>query len=180
VSDAPVPDESLEEAAFPSVTSAPDAPETPQDHRVDDDDAEPEAAPPVFRVMGAETVTFDLGDASPMVHLMETENPFRSIAVPIALPEAQALHLALEGRQGRRPGTHELTAQILAHLRADVVAARIVRYEAGIFYAELDLMAPAGRIVLDCRTSDAMILALRQAVPAPILCAEEVLAAVGD
>jgi bifunctional DNase/RNase len=56
-----------------------------------------------------------------------------------------------------------------------VIAARIVRYEGGVFYSELDLMTPRGREVLDCRTSDALTMALRQLAPAPILCSDEVL-----
>jgi bifunctional DNase/RNase len=44
-----------------------------------------------------------------------------------------------------------------------------------VFYAELDVMTPRGREVFDARPSDAFILALRQAVSAPILCDEEVL-----
>jgi bifunctional DNase/RNase len=145
--------------------------------------AESDAAPsmpesplePQFRVMDAVSVTFDLGDASPHAHLMEAESPYRNLSIPIALAEAVALHQAFERISGRRPGTHELTSQILARLQADVVAARIVRVDNGVYYAELDLMSPRGREVLDCRTSDAIILALRQRVPAPILCAEEVL-----
>ncbi len=127
--------------------------------------------------MIAESVTFDLGDTAPHVHLMEAEPPFRNLSVPIALPEAVALHQALERVAGRRPGTHELASEILARLQADVIAARVTRLEAGVFYAELDVMTPRGREVLDARTSDAIILALRQRVPAPILCAEEILEA---
>jgi bifunctional DNase/RNase len=137
-------------------------------------------APTVYRVMNAESVIFDLGDASPHVHLMESEPPYRSLSVPVALADAVALHHALEGTTGRRPGTHELTSEILARLRADLVAARIVRVDDGVFYAELDLMAPEGRVVLDARTSDAIILALRQRVRAPILCADDVLADAAD
>ena len=128
-----------------------------------------------FRVMSVETVTFELGDQSPHVHLMESEVPFRSISIPIALPEAQALHGALRGIQGTRPGTHELVSSILRELQADIVAIRILRIENGAFISELDLMSPRGRTVIDCRTSDALILALRQVVPAPSLCNEEVL-----
>lgn len=141
----------------------------------------PGPSAPQFRVMSAETVTFDLADPSPLVHLMETEPPYRSLSIPIALPEAQALEMALAGRSGRRPGTHELASTLLKRLRADVVAARIVRVEGGVYFAELDVMGPAGHEVVDCRTSDAIILALRQSVAAPILCAAEVLdAVVGD
>jgi bifunctional DNase/RNase len=130
----------------------------------------------VYRVMSAESVTYELSDASPQVHLMEAESPFRNISVPIALPEAYALHNALQGVAGRRPGTHELASAIVSRLQADIIAARIIRYADGVFYAELDLMTTRGREKFDCRTSDAIILALRQGVPAPILCAEEVLA----
>ncbi|MFI5035842.1 MAG: bifunctional nuclease family protein [Acidimicrobiales bacterium] len=140
--------------------------------------AAPDAAP-AFRVVLAESVTYDLGDAAPQMHLMEAEPPYRNLSVPIALAEAVALHQALAHVEGRRPGTHELTSQILARLGADVVAARIVRCDDGVYYAELDVMGPRGREVIDCRTSDAVILALRQGVPAPILCAEAILAGVG-
>jgi len=70
-----------------------------------------------------------------------------------------------------------LMTSILTRLQADVIAARIVRYEGGVFYSELDLMTPKGREVFDCRTSDALALALRQKANAPILCSEEVLRA---
>ena len=129
----------------------------------------------VFRVMTAESVLFDLGDVSPQVHLMEAEAPFRYLSIPIALGEAHALYHAMNAIEGRRPGTHELITSIMGRLQADVIASRIVRHDQGVFYAELDLMTPRGRELFDCRTSDALILALRQSVPAPILCAESVL-----
>jgi uncharacterized protein len=129
-----------------------------------------------FRVMTVESVLYDLSDASPLVHLMESESPFRYLAIPLGVPDAIALQNAHRSIEGRRPSTSELMTTILTRLQAEVIAARIVRYEGGIFYAELDLMTPRGREVFDCRTSDALILALRQRVPAPILCAEEVLA----
>ncbi len=138
------------------------------------------APSPEFRVMDAVSVTYDLADSSPHVHLMESEFPFRNLSIPIALADAVALHQAMERVEGRRPGIHELTSQILARLGADVVAARIVRVDGGVFYAEIDLMSPRGREVIDCRTSDAIILALRQRVTSPILCAEDVLADAND
>lgn len=129
----------------------------------------------VFRVMTVESVFFDLNDASPQLQLMEADSPYRNLSIPIALPEAYALHNAMHAIAGKRPSTHELTSTILNELRSDIVAARIVRFEQGVFYAELDVMTPRGRERFDCRTSDALILALRQKVPAPILCDEQVL-----
>ncbi len=128
-----------------------------------------------FLVMTVESVTFDLSESAPRAHLMEAEMPFRNLSIPIALPEAHALYNAMFGIEGRRPSTHELTSAILRQLQADVIAARILRHEEGVYYAELDVMTPRGRERFDCRTSDALILALRQQVPAPVLCAEEVL-----
>jgi hypothetical protein len=107
---------------------------------------------------------------------MEAESPFRYLAIPLAVSDGIALQNAHRSIEGRRPSTSELITTILTRLQAEVIAARIVRYDGGIFYAELDLMTPRGREVFDCRTSDALTLALRQRVPAPILCAEEVLA----
>jgi hypothetical protein len=130
-----------------------------------------------FNVMSIESVLFDLSDSSPLVHLIEEETPYRYLAIPIALAEAVALHNALDKIDGRRPGTHEVMAEVLRRLNADIVAARITRYDAGVFYGELDLMTPKGREVFDCRTSDALILATRQGVRAPVLCAESVLQA---
>ena len=128
-----------------------------------------------FRVMNVESVLFDLVDPSPLVHLMEVEEPYRYLTIPIALPEAVALNNAIADVEGRRPATHELFSALLSRLQCDVIAVRIVRGEAGVYYAELDVMSPRGREVFDCRPSDGLILALRQSVPAPVLCAEDVL-----
>jgi bifunctional DNase/RNase len=128
-----------------------------------------------FNLVTVESVLYDLSDSSPLVHLTESDTPYRYLAIPIALPEAIALHNALDKIDGRRPGTHEVMSKILEQLKADIVAARITRYENGVFYAELDVMSPSGHDVFDCRTSDALILATRQSTRAPILCAESVL-----
>jgi len=135
--------------------------------------AESDSVP--FRVMRFESVLYDLTDPTPMVHLLEAESPFRYLVIPLALADAISVQLAHSQIEGRRPATHELMTTILTRLQAEVIAARIVRYEGGVFYAELDLMTPRGREVIDCRTSDALAMALRQAVPAPILCSDEVL-----
>jgi bifunctional DNase/RNase len=128
-----------------------------------------------FRVMHLESVLYDLTDPSPMVHLLEAESPFRYLVIPVALPDAIAIQYAHSAIVGRRPSTHELFYSVLAGLGTEVIAARIVRYDSSVFYAELDLMTPKGRRVFDCRTSDAISMALRQKTAAPILCSEEVL-----
>ena len=162
----------------PAEESTQEQTDIPVDETVDVEKA-PEVDPDsvTFNVMSIESVLFDLSDSSPLVHLIEEETPYRYLAIPIALAEAVALHNALDKTDGRRPGTHEVMAEVLRRLNADIVAARITRYDAGVFYAELDLMTPRGHEIFDCRTSDALILATRQGVRAPVLCAESVLQA---
>lgn len=162
------PDVEAVEAVAEVEPTTPRAPDVEPVQEVDPDTVK-------FNVMSIESVLYDLSDSSPLVHLIEEETPYRYLAIPIALAEAVALHNALDKIDGRRPGTHEVMAEVLRRLNADIVAARIMRYDGGVFYAELELMTPRGREVFDCRTSDALILATRQGVRAPVLCAESVL-----
>jgi len=128
-----------------------------------------------FRVVQVADVAFDFFATTSTLVLREAEGSRRELIIPVALADATAIHQAWKHLVGRRPTTNELVTFILQELQADVIAARIVRLEAGVFYAELDLMTPKGRRVFDCRASDAISLALRQAVAAPLLVAEDVL-----
>jgi hypothetical protein len=51
----------------------------------------------------------------------------------------------------------------------DVVAIRMVGRQGQTYFAELDLRGRTGRNVHSCRPTDALAIALRQAVPVPIL-----------
>ncbi len=127
-----------------------------------------------FRVVLVADIAFDFFATTSTLVLREAEGSHRELIIPIALADATAIHQAWRHLVGRRPTTTELVTFILQELQADVIAARIVRLDAGVFYAELDLMTPKGRRVFDCRASDAIALALRQAVAAPMLVAEDV------
>jgi uncharacterized protein len=115
-------------------------------------------------------VVFSLPSPSPVVHLSEIEPPFRVLDFPIGLPEAQSIALALDHDKGVRPSTHELLSAVLAATGCDVVAVRFTAAHQGTIIAELDLMSPNGHHVIDCRPTDGIAVALRQAVPVPILC----------
>ncbi len=135
---------------------------------------------PVFRVMDIEEVALDLPSQYPSVTLVESEPPMRVLVFPVGLPEGTAMAQALRRMEGRRPMTHELFMQALQRARIDVIALRLVGREEGNLLAELDLMMPGGREVLDCRPSDGIVLALRMPVPAPILVDERLLEEPGD
>jgi uncharacterized protein len=137
-------------------------------------------APPAFRVMDVEDVSMDLPSPYPTVTLVESEPPMRSLVFPIGLTEGTALALALRRMESPRPLTHELFVGVLQRLRVDVIAVRLTGRHQGNYLAELDLMAPDGRERMACRPSDALVLALRMPVPAPILVDQRLLEQMDD
>ncbi len=131
----------------------------------------------VVRVRG---VLLELPSQFPVVTLDEETGHQRSLAIPIGMPEGVALAVALSGTPTPRPLTHELFAQALSAVGADVVAVRIVGRTRGTYLAELDLIGSRGRECLACRPSDGIVLALRQPVTAPVLVDERLFDETGD
>jgi bifunctional DNase/RNase len=130
--------------------------------------------------MDVEDVILDLPSQYPTVTLVEAEPPMRTLVFPVGLTEGTALALALRRMDSPRPMTHELFMQVLQKVHIDVIAVRLIGRDAGNYLAELDLMAPNGRERLTCRPSDALVLALRMPVAAPILVDERLLEQAGD
>jgi uncharacterized protein len=140
----------------------------------------PGPAAPAFRVMDVEDVSMDLPSPYPAVTLVESEPPMRALVFPVGLPEGTAMAQALRRMDSRRPMTHELFMQVMQLTRIDVIALRLVGRDEGNLLAELDLMTPGGRVRVDCRPSDGIVLALRMPVPAPVLADERLLEEAGD
>ncbi len=91
--------------------------------------------------------------------------------------EAGAIAARLEPPEDYpRPMTHDLLQKCVAALEAEVLGVDIRALNEGTFYADLRLRRADGHeLVLDCRPSDAIALALR--VSAPIRVAAPVLEA---
>jgi hypothetical protein len=79
-----------------------------------------------------------------------------------------------------RPLTHELITDVLSGFDIDVVAIRIVGRRGKTYFAELDLRGRTGRNVYSCRPTDALAIALHQAVPVPILIDSRLFEVEGD
>ena len=126
-----------------------------------------------FRVTEVVSVTVTLPDTFAHVQLSETEAPYRVLGFPVGLAEGAALAAAIEGSVGARPTTHELVAEVLGRSGVEVIALRLTRREGGVLCAEIDLMGPRGREIVECRPSDGLVLCHRQVVTAPVLVAEE-------
>ena len=126
-----------------------------------------------FRVTEVVSVTVSLPDTHAHVQLSESEAPYRVLGFPVGLQEGAALAAAIDGSVGPRPTTHELFAEVLARTGVEVIALRLNRREAGVLCAEIDLMGPRGREIVECRPSDGLVLCHRQVVTAPVLVADE-------
>jgi uncharacterized protein len=162
----------VEDAAGPGDPEAEVAPE-----------AEPWSVPepsPVFRVMDVVEVTMALPSPYPTVTLREAEPPYRTLSIPVGLPEGTALAHALYKVATPRPLTHELMVEVLQRLNTDLAAVRLVGRFSGTYVAELDLVGVHGHEVVSCRPTDGLTLALRQGVPSPILADERLFTAEGD
>jgi uncharacterized protein len=118
-------------------------------------------------------IKLELPSNIPIVMLRETEGDRRVLPIFIGLPEANAIHLALEGRAPARPLTHDLMLDVLTELGSRLERVVITDLRDGTFYAELHLAGPEGARVVSARPSDGIALAVR--VGASIFAAPTVL-----
>ncbi len=95
-------------------------------------------------------------------HILMLEGGGRELMIWVGQAEASAVAVLLEQVELPRPGTHHLTAALLAATGASVREVRVTRLADTIFYAEVVL---ADGTAVDARPSDAITLALVTGVP---------------
>src|SRR5262249_28526314 len=81
--------------------------------------------------------------------------------------------MKLQGQEPPRPQTHDLLADVIAQLDAEVVKVTVTELRESTFYASITLRRNGDEIDVDSRTSDAIALALRAG--AKIYAADEVI-----
>ena len=133
-----------------------------------------------FAVAMVFDIAVDLPAPHARVTLREVDGAHRLLVIPIGLPEATALAHVWRGVPTPRPLTHELFADVLTRLGATIDAVRLTGRTAGIVLAEIEISSPRGREVVPCRPTDAVTLAVRQGVPAPILVDRRLFKVEGD
>lgn len=155
------------------------------------DEAEPEAVDDEAQYEPADrarqlavVLVFDVAVQLPATHTLvtvrEVDEPHRLFAIPVGLPEGTALADAWRGIATPRPLTHELFADVLVRLGATIDAVRLSGRRAGVVLAEMELTSPRGHELIECRPTDALTLAIRQGVAAPMLIDERLFDAEGD
>ena len=110
---------------------------------------------------------------SPPVVVLQEAPAGRLLPIWMSAGGAAAIVSATDDPDPSRPCVHDLVSDLLAALSGTLEEVRIVGYDEGQFFAELQLEGTT----LAARPSDAIALALR--VGCPILCADEVLDAAG-
>lgn len=88
-------------------------------------------------------------------------NGERKIPIVIGGFEAQAIAVALESLQPKRPLTHDLMVIVFNTFNIQVEEVLIYRLEEAIFYSQLICIKDGERVNIDCRTSDAIAIAIR-------------------
>jgi RNA polymerase sigma factor (sigma-70 family) len=96
------------------------------------------------------------------LHILMLEGGGRELKIWVGAAEAFAVAALLEQVELPRPGTHQLTAALLAATGASVREVRVTRLAETIFYAEVVL---ADGTAVDARPSDAITLALVTGAP---------------
>ena len=117
-------------------------------------------------------VSFDLVGKQPIV-LLKTTDGNKFLPIWIGHPEAAAILMKLQGATTPRPMTHDLVADMLSQLDAQVVRITVTELRDSTFYAQITVQQDGSEIEIDSRPSDAIALAIR--AEAPIFVADRVI-----
>jgi len=100
------------------------------------------------------------------VIVLEDDSRKRRIPILIGEAEAMSIGIALERLKVKRPLTHDLIVQIINQLNAHLQFVQIKEVKNNTFHSEIILINQnKERVSIDCRTSDALALAVREEVP---------------
>ncbi len=107
------------------------------------------------------------------VIVLKERNGDRSFPIVIGIVEIFAIDRRLKGIKPARPMTHDLLANVIENLGAEIEKIVISDLRHHVFYATLHLSLNARKIEIDSRPSDAIALGVTS--NAPIYVAEHVL-----
>jgi uncharacterized protein len=110
---------------------------------------------------------------TPVVMLREHDGRQRLLPILIGTPEAASIHAAMEGIEPPRPLTHDLITLLFQSLATTLDHVVINDWREHTYYAEMHLRHGAEPVVVSCRPSDAIAVAVRTG--ASIFAAEDVL-----
>ncbi len=114
-----------------------------------------------MRVIG---ITIDPVTQTPIVILRDKEN-LNTLPIWIGILEANAIAVGLENVKLPRPMTHDLFKALLDKTGLRLLRVEVTDIRESTYYAALHLDSGGKSIVIDCRPSDAIAIAIRMEVP---------------
>jgi bifunctional DNase/RNase len=100
-----------------------------------------------------------------LIELTEVEGD-RSFPIVIGLPEAQAIERRLQGKEIKRPQTHDLLSALIDALGGRLISITINDLSDHTFFATLDIQREDGETLhIDSRPSDAIAIGIAGGVP---------------
>lgn len=117
-------------------------------------------------------VSFDMVGKQPIV-LLKTADGNRFLPIWIGHAEAAAILARLQDAEPPRPMTHDLIAQVVDGLSAEVARVTVTEMRDNTFYALIRLSTAGRDVEVDARPSDAIAVAVRTG--APIFAADDLL-----
>ena len=132
-------------------------------------------SPRKVRVLGVSEVKNDVE-----IHLLmlEEEDGGRKLPIIIGGFEAKSILIALQKVELKRPIIYDLMLEMMSQYDIEIIRVDIVRKSGEAYFSKLVVIQDADELSLDCRTSDAVALAVRYG--APIYIEEEILEEVKD
>src|SRR3989442_13581702 len=100
-------------------------------------------------------VSFDLVGKQPIV-LLKTADGNKFLPIWIGLSRRAAILMKLQGATTPRPMTHDLVAEIIGQLDAQVVRITVTELKENTFYASITVQQNGSEIEIDSRPSDAI------------------------
>lgn len=100
-----------------------------------------------------------------LVALLREKDGTRCLPVLVGPLEAQAIVVSLYRHRLPRPGIYDLYINTLKSFDGFLREVEIYKIRAGIFYSHLYIERDGNMSYIDCRTSDALALAVRSNVP---------------
>jgi hypothetical protein len=98
--------------------------------------------------------------------VLREKNGVRQIPIVIGFVEASSIQMKIAGVETPRPLTHDLLVSVLQSLEATPEYLLIDDIVSGTFFAKLRLKNKEGQpVVVDCRPSDGIAVAVRLNIP---------------
>lgn len=127
-----------------------------------------------LKVLGVTSNTMQSGIYA--IILAQVDGPYR-IPIVTGLSEAQAISIKMENFSSPRPLLPDLFCSFAHGFGIEIKEVVIYGYQDGIFSAEIHFADSQKELVMDCRTSDAIAIALY--CQAPIYTTKDILQTVG-